>query len=82
MKENILYKGKYFYIQKEERPGRKTPILRVTNNSGAHLGEIKWYGAWRKFCFFPANETIWDDKCLEDLVSFVRRFNIEWRKSR
>ena len=39
------------------------------------LGQIKWYGAWRKYCFFPQNGTIatytvfeWD--CLRDIAQF------------
>lgn len=31
---------------------------------GAYLGSLKWYGAWRQFCFFPAEGTIFNTGCL------------------
>lgn len=39
------------------------------------LGRIKWYGAWRKYCFFPHNGTIssytvFEWQCLRDIAQF------------
>lgn len=36
------------------------------------LGEIKWYGPWRKYCFFPnsARMVILEEHCLRDIALF------------
>ncbi len=49
----------------------KTLIIGVGNNSGEKLGLIKWHGAWRKYCFNPLAEAIFDTECLNDIVSFI-----------
>ena len=70
----------YFSILEEKLEGRKTPILHICSKlSGNEIGEIKWYGAWRKFCFFPNKDTIWDDKCLTSLNEFLIQYNKDWR---
>lgn len=78
----IVEQNDYFRVIKEILEGRKTPIYNIETLDGLFLGEIKWYGAWRKFCFFPDLETIWDNKCLSLVVDFLDEVNKEWRESR
>lgn len=35
------------------------------------IGEIKWYGAWRKYCFFPYAKTVFDAKCMKGITEFI-----------
>lgn len=35
------------------------------------LGQIKWYAPWRKYCFYPSSDTIWDASCLSEIVGFI-----------
>lgn len=73
--------NEYFSIIKEKLDGRKTPILHICSKlSNDEIGIIKWYGAWRKFCFFPNPDTIWDEKCLTKLNNFLIQYNKDWRK--
>lgn len=44
------------------------------------IGQIKWYGAWRKFCFYPNGDTIWDNKCLEQIIAFLNQVNTKKKK--
>lgn len=32
------------------------------------LGYIKWYGAWRKYVFYPEANTLYDNKCMIELA--------------
>lgn len=49
-------------------PVRKTPIVNVlSRTSGELLGMIKWYGAWRQFCFYPEPTTIFNLGCMADI---------------
>lgn len=75
----VIFESKYFLVSEEIVEGRKTPILHIHSNEGYYLGDIKWYGAWRKFCFYPVSDTIWDDKCLLELLNFLEQYNKEWR---
>ncbi len=45
---------------------RKTRIVAVRNRrSGVGLGMIRWYAAWRQYCFYPAPDTIFNPTCLK-----------------
>lgn len=65
--------NKYIEIIFREKPA-KTKIYEVVSkgNSGG-LGVIKWYGAWRQYCFFPYTGTIFNKDCLK----FIERFLVE-----
>lgn len=77
----LIEDNEYIYIIKETQVNRKTPILHICSKlSRDEIGIIKWYGAWRKFCFFPYPETIWDEKCLMALNNFLIQYNKDWRE--
>lgn len=80
VKSGKIYTGTYFVIFCNTLRGRKTPIyhIRSINDLGVGLGDVKWFGAWRKFCFFPCDKTVWDTKCLNEVVEFVDKINNEY----
>ena len=50
----------------------KTNVYDITNKkNGYYLGEVKWYGPWRQYCFFPENETLYERKCLKAIIRFI-----------
>ena len=50
----------------------KTKIYGVwSKKSGGILGEIKWFGRWRQYAFFPRPETIFNTECLNDIISYI-----------
>ncbi|MEI3530661.1 MAG: hypothetical protein V8Q75_06370 [Bacilli bacterium] len=69
--------GKYITAFIEQLPKRKTPIYKLCNqqNELIHLGEIKYNPSWRKYCFYPIDETVFDSKCLLDIVEFMDKLN-------
>lgn len=68
-----MFESEFLYILKTELPKRKTPIYNLFSkyNPGVKLGEIKWFGAWRKYCFYPESDTIFDNKCLNYIIEFL-----------
>lgn len=34
------------------------------------LGQVRWYSQWRKYCFYPVGNSIYDDNCLTDIAKF------------
>lgn len=55
----------YIYFEDCAVPDvRKTRIVNVINRSSkAVLGQIKWYGPWRQYCYFPSLHTIYNVDC-------------------
>lgn len=37
------------------------------------LGEVKWFGRWRKYAFFPKAETVFEQCCLREIAEFCER---------
>ena len=65
--------------------GLKTPRWEVHPREpmGAErLGEVRWYGAWRCFAFFPAPETLFERTCLRDIADFCEARTRERRKEK
>jgi len=61
----------------------KTVILNVVNvHSMVAVGEIKWWGAWRKYCFFPQAGTVFDTNCMNDINEQIERLMKERREAR
>jgi hypothetical protein len=51
---------------------RRTDVYSVlAKASGMKLGEIKWFGRWRQYAFFPCGESVWNLHCLADIQRFL-----------
>jgi hypothetical protein len=59
----------------------KTQRWLVANFNGTILADIKWHGAWRKYCFFPwkEKETLYDAACLREIADFCEARTKEHR---
>lgn len=77
--KDVVYHGEYFFITEQIMESRKTPIYYVYDNNAVHIATIKWYSAWRKFCFYPETGTIWDNKCLLDIISITFNINYQYQ---
>jgi len=67
-----LAKTRYLDFIDTTAKNRKTKIIWVRSvNHGDILGEIRWYGAWRQYCFYPKADTIWNIECLQDIRVFI-----------
>lgn len=57
---------------------RKTRRWIICADDGeVELGEVKWLGKWRCYCFFPLNDTLYEKQCLRDLANFCERKTTE-----
>lgn len=74
------------YLRFVERPpaeGRKTKTVSViATRDSALLGEIKWFGRWRQYAFFPYHDTIFNPDCLDSINAEIRRLMDERREAR
>jgi hypothetical protein len=53
-------------------PKQKTLTVSVINiHHNQEIGVIKWYSAWRQYCFFPEFNTIWNKECLNSVNEVI-----------
>lgn len=57
----------------------KTKVWDIVSKEGAvPLGQVKWFGRWRKYAFFPKPDTVYEAYCLADLADFCREHTKAW----
>lgn len=65
-------KTKYMVYQQIESPG-KTEVWNILNkSSGIKIAKIKWYPAWRQYCFFPEFDTVFNPTCMAEIIQFIK----------
>ncbi len=42
----------------------------MSSNTESHLGNIQWLAPWRKYCFYPTPNTVYDTTCLREIADF------------
>ena len=72
----------YMIIVGEYIDGRKTPIFYISERGGGYLGVIRWYGAWRSFCFFSHEDCVFDSGCLAKILEWVESANAQWKRKK
>jgi hypothetical protein len=62
------------YIYFEDEPtDKKTRIVSVRSlRTREELGVIRWYGAWRQYCFYPNVRTIFNPTCMVRIVDEIK----------
>lgn len=75
---NYEFKGKWIHIRPNATTN-KTGLWRIYADSGEIIGEIKWYGPFRKYSFFPYPQTVYEQDCLKEITNFIV-FLMEARK--
>lgn len=69
-------KSEYLILGKKKRPeNKKTDTFDVNNKQGSTLGEIKYYANWRKYCYFPTVQAVYDQKCLGQITKWLEELN-------
>lgn len=74
--------NKYLRFQRSPAAevGKKTQVWCVYKmGSGFLLGEIKWYGPWRQYVFFPSQQTLFNADCLTSIGSVCLDLTRRWR---
>jgi hypothetical protein len=56
-------------------PGKTSKWSVCNRRSGSELGEIKWYPAWRQYCYFPTVQAVYSQGCMDDISDFLKQLN-------
>jgi len=78
--------GKHKLEFREIKDTGKTKVWRVVSTfqhdlPDVEVGTIKWWGAWRKYVFFPDSETLYDVGCMSQICEFITE-RMEERKAK
>jgi len=72
--------NEYKYLDFVEcKPKAKTKVFNVRSRfTGDYLGCVKWYGPWRKYCYFiDGIGLVFDSGCLADIQDFLNELMAE-----
>lgn len=73
-----VYKAKWIDFMDVSSQAKKTKTFLVINReSKTQIGEVKWYGAWRQYSFFPNPKTVYERQCLLDIAKFINQLMVE-----
>ena len=62
---------KWIRFEEHSRPGAATrQWVVVSKSQGSPLGVVKW-GLWRRYCFYPLADCLFDATCLGDVARFL-----------
>ena len=50
-------------------------MVESAHHDGVVLGFVKWNPAWRQYCFFPHEETVFSVGCLREIENLVEGLN-------
>lgn len=77
MSNEPVYETQYLRFYRYHPQSRKTPIfyIRPVKDDFTLLGAVKWYGPFRKYAFYPEDGTVYDTKCLEDIINFINELS-------
>ena len=60
---------------------QKTKRFNVINKKhGNILGIIKWSNGWRQYCFYPEEDTVWSEDCMNRVGYWIWELNKEHKK--
>lgn len=62
---------KYIYFIKFADKPKTFVWFCYSKSSNDLLGEVKWYGPWRQYCFFPEPNTVFNVTCFDHINNFI-----------
>lgn len=69
------------FLEGPQLPKTRTWTV-VTLDEREVLGQIRWFGRWRKYAFFPERETVFEQDCLRRIASFCEEQTAAQRAAR
>lgn len=59
------------FAAKPSRTGKTRIVSVCSKRTGILLGEIRWFGRWRQYCFYPEGGTIFNRSCMRDILAYI-----------
>ena len=70
--------GKWIkFIEIEKKPKTKVYAVVTTYDESTTIGHIAWFSRWRKYAFYPKQDTVWEVQCLSDIINFINNLMLK-----
>lgn len=66
---SVIRAGYLTFVSQGASSSGKTQVWAV-NGTRDRLGEIRWYGGWRQYVFYPLADKLFNPDCLQAIASF------------
>lgn len=63
--------GKWITVRELAQTGKTKRFIVKSKEGDLPLGAIQWFGAWRKYAFYPAPQTVFETRCMRDIIEFI-----------
>jgi hypothetical protein len=81
--KRTAWKAACSFWRNDRSPKRKTDVWEVWRLcDAAHVGQIRWYSRWRRYCFFPTAGTMFDADHLGSISQFLDEETAAHRKGK
>lgn len=78
-----MAENQYLHFSERLSASTKTKIVDISStSSGVMLGQIKWWGRWRQYAFFPLSGTIWNPDCLAAVTDKIGELSMDRKLER
>ena len=77
MNKEIDTGNKYIKFLLSENKPKTQKWLVINKSSGYSIAVIQWYSSWRQYILEPMATSIYNDGCLETIITFMKRLNKE-----
>ncbi len=59
----------------------KTDVINILSISSQFiLGQIRWYGPWRQYCFMPSGNSVFNRTCMSEIIAKINELMDERRR--
>lgn len=59
----------------------QTDVINILSISSQFiLGQIRWYGPWRQYCFMPSARSVFNRTCMGEIVDKINELMDERRR--
>jgi hypothetical protein len=73
----IIKETKYLAFVVAPSKGKTKVVAIVNRHYDEVIGEIRWFGRWRQYCFFPYDGTVWNTDCMESVQEVINQLKKE-----
>lgn len=86
-KDDPFIPGSYITFRHEwaQEVGKKTSVWSVHEGvayRGVAIGQVKWFGRWKRYSFFPEGGTVFEQTCLREIAYFCETATLKHRVTR
>lgn len=75
------YRGAYIEFGPIPKDGKRTWTWKVfSRDKRDYLGDVKWFGHWRGYAFFPHPDCVFEQTCLREIADFIEVRTDEHRR--